>query len=401
MCSRGQGVPQSDTEAVNWYRKAAEAGDKDAQYRLGIRCAEGWGTGKDLGEAARWLAKAASQGQSLSQLKLAQMYLAGTGVPVDNVEAYVWASLALSGFREDEAEDEEKEAAAARDRAASRLSKPIVQKAQLRVSEWAPMIDEKRKAVVDALRKKAEAGDAAAQFKFGSALASGNGLRSDRAEAVRWYRKAAEQGYTKAQHELGVYYERGLGIKQDYSEAARWYREAAGRGLAEAQAALGRLYLRGDGVQKSDAEAFRWMQSAAVQGQPDGQGYMGSAYFEGTVAPKDAVAGYMWFTLALAHEGYDYLEAVRSYDAQQARMSAEQIAQAERKAETWQATGEGALFPTLAALHDQQRNAAQSTASGAPANSGQAYIVDGQGKKTCFTSVCDPKCRMVAVACGK
>ena len=56
---------------------------------------------------------------------------------------------------------------------------------------------------VDELRKKAEAGDAAAQYNLGVMYANGNGVLSDSAEAVRWYRKSAKQGNADAQSNLG------------------------------------------------------------------------------------------------------------------------------------------------------------------------------------------------------
>ncbi len=43
---------------MKWYRKAAEQGDADAQYNLGV------------------------------------MYMGGGGVPKNNIEAYMWSSLA-------------------------------------------------------------------------------------------------------------------------------------------------------------------------------------------------------------------------------------------------------------------------------------------------------------------
>ncbi|MFZ1964447.1 MAG: ankyrin repeat domain-containing protein [Roseiarcus sp.] len=36
---------------------------------------------------------------------------------------------------------------------------------------------------------------------------------------------------------------------------------------------------------------------------------------------------------------------------------------------------------------------------GVPQNSGRVYIDDGRGNKTCMTTVCDPNCHMVSVAC--
>ena len=43
MYDEGRGVPENDTEAVKWYRKAAEQGDASAQYNLGVMYANGWG----------------------------------------------------------------------------------------------------------------------------------------------------------------------------------------------------------------------------------------------------------------------------------------------------------------------------------------------------------------------
>ena len=46
--------------------------------------------------------------------------------------------------------------------------------------------------------KKAEQGDADAQFNLGYLYESGRGVSQDYNEAAKWYRKAAEQGHEKA-----------------------------------------------------------------------------------------------------------------------------------------------------------------------------------------------------------
>ena len=51
---------------------------------------------------------------------------------------------------------------------------------------------------IDALRERAEQGDAEAQWSLGLAYAKGEGVPQDDAEAARWYRLAAEQGYARA-----------------------------------------------------------------------------------------------------------------------------------------------------------------------------------------------------------
>jgi TPR repeat protein len=47
---------------------------------------------------------------------------------------------------------------------------------------------------IDALRVRAEAGDAEAQYNLGANYADGQGVPEDAAEAVRWWRLAALQG---------------------------------------------------------------------------------------------------------------------------------------------------------------------------------------------------------------
>jgi len=64
---------------------------------------------------------------------------------------------------------------------------------------------------IDALRARAEQGDANAQFNLGVMYANGRGVPQDDAAAVRWFRLAADQGNAGAQHNLGFMYGTGAG----------------------------------------------------------------------------------------------------------------------------------------------------------------------------------------------
>jgi len=57
------GVPQTNREAVGWYRKSAEQGDADAQYNLGSLIEEGRAVPQDYREAVSWWRKAAEPWQ--------------------------------------------------------------------------------------------------------------------------------------------------------------------------------------------------------------------------------------------------------------------------------------------------------------------------------------------------
>ena len=58
----GWGVPQSDEEAIRWYRKSVDRGDAEAQYRIGTMYLKGRSVERDLKKAAEWYMKAAEQG---------------------------------------------------------------------------------------------------------------------------------------------------------------------------------------------------------------------------------------------------------------------------------------------------------------------------------------------------
>lgn len=63
IVSGGQtGVEKDMDEAVKWIRKAAEQGDAQAQYNLGVCYISGDGVVPNKQEAMKWLRKAAKQG---------------------------------------------------------------------------------------------------------------------------------------------------------------------------------------------------------------------------------------------------------------------------------------------------------------------------------------------------
>jgi TPR repeat protein len=100
---------------------------------------------------------------------------------------------------------------------------------------------------------------------------SGRGVPQDDAEAARWYRKAAEQGNAAAQFLVGLSYSSGEGVPQDYAEAVRWFRKAADHGNASAQFSLGVMYSKGQGVPQDYAEAHMWFNLAASRASGDDQ----------------------------------------------------------------------------------------------------------------------------------
>ena len=96
MYAKGEGVPQDYTEAIVWYRQAAE------------------------------------QGLALAQRNLGEMYASGRGVPQDNVEAHMWLNLAASRSSGTDREW----AVTVRDDLATRMTPADLSEAQRRAREW-------------------------------------------------------------------------------------------------------------------------------------------------------------------------------------------------------------------------------------------------------------------------
>jgi hypothetical protein len=103
----GRGVREDRVLAESWYRKAAkplrdaaEKGDANAQYCLGLLYSGGrGGLPKGYSEAAKWYRRAANQGHKSAMLFLGLSYRNGQGVPTDYVLAYKWFSLAAARDR--------------------------------------------------------------------------------------------------------------------------------------------------------------------------------------------------------------------------------------------------------------------------------------------------------------
>jgi len=81
--------------------------------------------------------------------------------------------------------------------------------------------------------------------------------------------KKAEQGDADAQYRLGFMYYRGKVITEDYKLAHAWWTKAAEQGIADAQFSLGYMYFRGQGVTKDYKLSHVWYSLAAAQGNKE------------------------------------------------------------------------------------------------------------------------------------
>ena len=94
MYDLGKGVPKDGQQAMLWYGKAAALGNADAHFNLGRMYELGRGIEKNEQLALDWYQKAAAQGLADAQNNLGLMYLDGRGVAKDGQQAYFWVLLA-------------------------------------------------------------------------------------------------------------------------------------------------------------------------------------------------------------------------------------------------------------------------------------------------------------------
>jgi hypothetical protein len=91
------GPPSVKGNTLGEVRTLAESGDPGAQYELGTRYHYGDGVPQSDPEAVKWFIRAAEQGHVVSQAMLGYFYWVGQGIPRDLNKAYFWSVLARAG----------------------------------------------------------------------------------------------------------------------------------------------------------------------------------------------------------------------------------------------------------------------------------------------------------------
>lgn len=164
----------------------------------------------------------------------------------------------------------------------------------------APDVNAQQSSRVDEkeLRGWADRGDADAQFELGLRLVTGEGVKENVEEGVKFIEKAAKQKHLRAQHVMGTLYEEGKGVKRDPAKSAEWYRSAADLGFALSQHSLAVLYDDGRGVKQDVAKAAEWFKKAADQGNPPSQTAYASKLERGEGVAKSTAKAALWYLKA-------------------------------------------------------------------------------------------------------
>ncbi len=253
-----------------------EAGDAEAQFRLGLLYLNGVdsstdpaqaterfraaanaylttnSTGNatfaranpDAAKAVMWLTRAAEQGHKYAQPLLADQFRAGRGTPKNVTQAIKWYKLS------------------------------------------------------------AQEGNPWSAYELAMIYANGEGdHRKDVVEAVKWYHQAAEAGIVWAQYELASLFDKSKDIPHDFTQAAHWYEKAAQQDHDWAEYGLAYLYYTGRGVEKNLQTAYQWFQKAAERGNPEAQYMLGYMLSEGLGCERNQFEAGKWLFLAVKTQG--------------------------------------------------------------------------------------------------
>ncbi len=275
MFQKGLGTSQNESQALEWYQKAALQGYALAQNNLAWMYSQGRGVKENKPEAVSWYRKAAEQGLASAQYHLALMLQHGLGVEPNEKEAVQWYHKAIE----------------------QRYAEALV-----------------------GLQKMASAGSPLAQLKMATYYKAGCSLvPKDPTKAVDWYTRAANQGNPIAQFNLGFIYERGeLVFHQDLNKAIPLYAKVAAQesivhdkaleklqalaneGFPDAQSALGLLYANGSGIGQDNQQAFEWCQKAAktAEASPAHWARLGFFYLEGIGVTQNDTLALQWLDKA-------------------------------------------------------------------------------------------------------
>ena len=208
-------------------RRAAAAGDVEAQLELARMLQLGVGAPQSTAQSMAWLRKSAEGGYAPAQAALGLAYTVGGKVPIDRVQGEYW------------------------------------------------------------LRQGVAQGDALAQTILALELIDGDSAAEEQALAIKWLKAAAnEQHFVPAYNALGEHLMRAAVDAQDRGEAFAWYQRSARERDLAGMRNLAHAYELGLGVAQSDKWALIWYERAGWSGDVPAMRRMVDVYVKGELGQQ-------------------------------------------------------------------------------------------------------------------
>lgn len=200
MLQLGVGAPQSTAHSMAWLRKSAEGGYAPAQAALGLACTVGGKVPIDRVQGEYWLRQGVAQGDALAQTILALEFIDGDSSAEEQALAITWLKAAANE--------------------------------QHFVPAYNALGEHLMRAATD---------------------------EQERGEAFAWYQRSAREKQPAGMRNLARAHELGLGVAQSDKLALVWYERAGWSGDLPAMRRMIEVYVKGELGQQANAEdAAEW-----------------------------------------------------------------------------------------------------------------------------------------------
>jgi uncharacterized protein len=272
----GNGVTQDAKQAAYWYRKAAEAGDPEAENEIGFFYQAGIGVPVDHARALHWYQLAAASGLTRAKVNLGVIYVWGLGVAKDE-------ELAMQLFQE-----------------------------------------------------AVHRGEGAAASYLGDLYYFGIGVKEDKAKAEAWYQTGVKLHDPIAAYNLGTLFSVDTDHPHDLRKAEVLLRSSADAGYIPAIHSLGLLLVNHPELATSPQEGPSLLETSASAGYWRSSVVLGALARDGKGVPADSKAAYQHFRTAVLQGGEPAMSLVK-YDiaALTKKLGTQQIGALDSEADTW------------------------------------------------------------------
>jgi TPR repeat protein len=246
------------TQAMKWYKKAADQGYAPAMHNIGYLYETAKGVTKDLKTAYQWYLKAANNGFALSQFRLGEAYFLGDLVIKDDKKS------------------------------------------------------------IDFYHMAAEQGNTNSQYILARYYFKNRDQSTrpsiESIKSFNYTKLVALQGVTQAYRSLALWYESSVIEDFDLETVAYWYEKAFNENdEALAALVLGEIYSFGDQTEIDFEKAMFWYEKAALKGRVDAASKLARFYFESTSFFRDREKGIFWLQKAAElgdHHAIKNLESI-------------------------------------------------------------------------------------------
>lgn len=237
----------TNEEAISWLLKAAEQGEPQAMYNLGISYHRGDIGGKpDIGKSNELIRRAAEFGYHAAFLRMAAIYANGDGVERNMRIAKYWAWLDFLKLSEDE-----------------KKQSPLFQ-----FLEHDDISDDPKsgKKIIQGgiiIEKASEAGERDAT----NTIAGETLKKGDKEKAIQLFEKVARLGHSNALDNLArIYWHED---EKNYTEIKSLLERSAASCNVKAYYDLAALYCLGLGVEKDMAKAWSYLEKGINMGNKE------------------------------------------------------------------------------------------------------------------------------------